>query len=349
MNFKKILCTALAAVTMIVPILSGCKHVEKDELFKVESSAEKSQVSVQTSGNSHDSEEITPALWKAENPDGSYLYLFGSIHAADDAVNHLPDYFEKAYAECDALSFEIDMSNLMDDMETAVQMMGDMMYTDGTTIKDHLSEDTYEKLVKLLRDNNVYNSLYDYYKPLVWESLIENIVISQAGLNSEKGVDMVLTNRAKQDGKQIMEVESMDFQMNLFNGFSDELIEMMLAAYVEDASIEEQAEELKELYARWKSGTMTAEDAEEFDESQLTEEEKKLLEEYNSGLLINRNENMAEKAAEYSKSGQTVMLVVGAAHYLGDDGIVSLLEKQGMTVTRITSPDQITAQSKLAA
>lgn len=351
MNFKKIVCSALAAVTLIVPVLSGCKHVEKDDLFKVESSSQKSQASaVQDSQGSYDGTQITPALWKAENADGDYIYLFGSIHAADSAVNHLPDYFEEAYRDSDALSFEIDMSNLLTDTSAAMQMMQDMMYMDGTTIKDHISADTYQKLVELLENANSYSPLYDYYKPLVWESLMENLIVTRAGLDSAKGVDVTLTDRAKQDGKGIMEVESLDFQLSMFNDFSDKLIDMMLSAYTEDGAIDTQVQGLKELYEKWKMGTMTEEDtAEDFDESELTEEEKALMEEYNASMLVNRNEDMAQKAVEYMQSDETVMLVVGAAHYPGDDGIVSLLEKQGITVTRITSPEQITSQNKLAA
>ena len=45
MKTKRILCTLLAAATLIMPILSGCKHVEKKELFKVESTTSEEGVS----------------------------------------------------------------------------------------------------------------------------------------------------------------------------------------------------------------------------------------------------------------------------------------------------------------
>lgn len=348
MKLKQWLCCSLAALTLTVPLLTACKHIEKTDSLQPESAVSNVQSSAESSDDTYTGDQITPAMWKAQDEQGNYIYLFGSIHAADNAVYHLPDYFEKAYTDADALSFEVDMSNITD-MASTIQTMSDLMYTDGTTIKDHLSADTYEKLVNLLKENNSYNSLYDYYKPLMWESLLENLVISKAGLDATKGVDLTLTTRAKNDGKEIMEVESMDFQTELFNNFSDELVEMLLSAYLEDNALELQTASLKELYEKWKSGQMTAEDTEDIDESTLTDEEKALMEEYNTGLLVNRNENMAKKVIDYMKSGQTVMLVVGAAHYLGDDGIIHLLEEQEITVTRITSADQLTVNDQALA
>ncbi len=327
---KRILCSMLAVLMLIVPLLGGCKHVEKNDVSSVASRAESSE-------DSYDGSPVTPALWKAEDTDGNSIYLFGSIHAADNAVNHLPDYFEEAYAECEALAFEIDISAMMTDLSASAEMLGDMMYTDGTTIKNHLSSETYQKLVKILRDNDAYNPLYDYYKPVMWESLVENVIISQAGLDSNKGVDMVLTNRAKKDGKDILETESAAFQIGMFNSLSDELIEMILAEYTQDNAISVQSESLKQLYEKWKAGTITAEDTQDVDESSLTEQQKALIEEYNTALLTDRNTGMADKIMEYLKSGKKTMVVVGAAHYVGEDGILSLLEEKGLTVTKISA------------
>ena len=343
MNLKKTLCGILAAATLILPVLSGCKHVEKKDLFKVESSTV-SQTEISQTSSASSENAITPLMWKAEDENGNYAYLFGSIHAGDNAVDNMPDYFEKAYADSDTLAFEIDMSDMYSDITASSSMLTDIIYSDGTTIKDHISEDTYNKLVSVLKENGIYNSLYDYYKPIMWESLIENLAVVKAGLNSSKGVDIVLTNRAKANDKNIEEVESMDFQMSMFNKLSDGVVEMLLSSYTEDGIVEKQAQQLKDLYEKWKNGTITEKDVsgEDFDESKLTEEEKAAYEEYNKALLTDRNKGMTEKLTDYIKSGKTVMLVVGTAHFLGDDGIVELLKKQGFTVTQITSADQIT-------
>ena len=77
---------------------------------------------------------ITPKMWTVTDPNGNTAYLFGSIHNADAEVLDLPDYFEEAYQQCDAIAFETVSTNKTLEAQT---------YTDGTTIADHISPSAY--------------------------------------------------------------------------------------------------------------------------------------------------------------------------------------------------------------
>ncbi|MDD6489612.1 MAG: TraB/GumN family protein [Clostridia bacterium] len=353
MKIRKIMCGVLACAMLSLFTFSGCNGQNTEQSSqpsesvpstqssqKSENSTSKESSEPQSSENSAENEKITPSVWKVTDANGNYIYMMGSIHAADNAVNNMPDYFESAFNECTALAVEADVTNVTSDISQAVDIAQKMMYTDGTTIKDHISAETYKKSVKLLTDNNMYTSLYDYYMPFAWTSLIEDIVIEKSGLDVNKGVDTVLTKRAKKDNKKILEVESVDFQLNLFKDFSDETQELMLKAYTEDGVIEEQVKALNELYDKWKKGTITAEDvSDDVDESSMTDEEKALFDEYNKKMLDDRNINMADKAEEYMQGSETVMFVVGAAHFQGEKGILQLMKDKGCTVTPLTSDD----------
>jgi uncharacterized protein YbaP (TraB family) len=67
----------------------------------------------------------------------------------------------------------------------------------------------------------------------------------------------------------------------------------------------------------------------------LSEAEAALMEEYNAKMLTERNIAMAEFARTQLLSGDTVFMAVGAAHMVGEDGIVSLLREMGYTVEKI--------------
>ena len=359
MKIRKIICCLLAATTLSLVAFTGCNNQEVEQSSQSDNSTSKVEVSQpsenlssteslqseessepQTSENSASNEKITPAVWKVTDENGNYIYMMGSIHAADDAVNNMPDYFENAFKECTALAVEADITAVTDDLSQAMDLTKKMMYTDGTTIKDHISDETYQKVVKLLTDNNSYMELYDYYMPWVWTSLIDNIVLQKSGLDANKGVDTVLINRAKKENKKVLEVESVDFQLDLFKGFSDEMQEIMLQSYTEDGAIEAQVEALNELYDKWKKGTIKAEDViDDVDESSMTDEEKALNDEYNKKMLDDRNIGMADKAEEYMQGSETVMFVVGAAHFQGEKGILKLMEDKGCTVTQLTAAD----------
>jgi len=74
----------------------------------------------------------------------------------------------------------------------------------------------------------------------------------------------------------------------------------------------------------------------------LTEEEKfkfdkemELLNDFNNELINNRNDGMNNVIDNYFKEGKNVFVVVGAAHVVGDNGLVNSLVKSGYNVSLI--------------
>lgn len=309
---------------------------EEQSQSSQESSTEVSQIS-QTSESSKPKSNITPAVWEVTDENGNIIYMMGSIHAADADALVLPDYFETAYAKCDALAVECDITDSLSSL-TNISALKNMLYTDGTTIKDHVPEEEYNNAVKLLTDAGVYTSLYDVYKPVMWTSLAEQAAITRAGLSYSYGVDTNLINRAKEEKKEVLEVESVEFQFNLLSSLSDELQALLFSEIAQEDYLDKAADSLNRLYVKWKTGAVTVDDIEE-DYSGLTPEQLKLVEEYDNSLKNNRNAGMVLKAQEYLESGKKVMFVVGAAHFYGEKGILQLMQNNGCTLRQLTAED----------
>ncbi len=351
MKLQKIISSCLVLAISSLFILSGCHLHVIDDPQSSQSSSSSPTTSSSRSGVVEPSDnldispdEITPAVWKVSDENGNYIYMMGSIHAADDSVYHMPGYFETAFSQCDSLAVEIDISSVLTDMTSIIDMYKKMAYTDGTKISDHIPKQSYDRLVEILKENNLYNNLYDNYKPVLWTSLMENAALMKAGLDTSKGVDTVLINRANNENKEVLEVESFDFQIDLLNNLPDELNAMLLEQYVADGAFDKQVTDTIELYDHWKKGTLTAEatgadTTASTNEVSLTPEQEKLLEDYNNTLLVERNKNMANKAEEYMQSDNVVMFVVGAAHFYGDNGILQLMKDKGCTVIQLTEKD----------
>ena len=156
------------------------------------------------------------------------------------------------------------------------------------------------------------------------------------GLDDNEEVDVELTKVEIPDGKEIYEVESVDFQLNMLINFSDDIYDLMFRSY-EGETKESQKQALEDLYTAWKSGdieTFLEEDNEE-ELAGYTEEDKKIAEDYNNQMLYDRNKNMAKAAEDLMSQGKNVFYVVGAAHYAGEGGIIDLLEKDGYTAERV--------------
>ena len=302
-----------------------------------------------------DYSQIDPAFWVAEK-NGGKVYFLGSIHCADTTSYRLPEKIINAYLESDALAVECDIvkyeseitSNLMAQFSAAK----DMMYTDGSKISNHLQPETYSALTEYY---NKYLAQYassmgynqqtlEMMKPAVWMSLIENAQIEKSGLDSELGIDSHLLKIAHAQGKQVIEIESVEFQNDLLFGFSDDVNDLLMQSYA-SSTLDEQAQYMLDTYHAWQIGDLSVllekdevDDAEYlaagYTQAEIDEMER-LSNEYNDAMLYNRNIGMCNKAKEMLDNGQNVFYVVGAAHMCGEKGIIEMLRAQGYTVEQI--------------
>ncbi|CAM3817567.1 TraB/GumN family protein [Marinicrinis lubricantis] len=263
-------------------------------------------------------------MWEVES-NGNTVYLVGSMHIADDSFYPLREEFEEAFAESDYLGVEIDLSKAADEeQQNLILELG--MYQDGTTLKDHISAETYAKLGEILKEHGMEPNMMDTFKPWVVESTISSLKAMDAGYASEAGIDLYFIQKALERQMPIVELESYESQLNMFDGFSNELQEKNLNTVLDNFDvIDDQTDLMAEM---WKTG----------DEGALLELTNSISgdEEYNQAMLIDRNIAMADKIDGYLKDGnnEEYFIVVGAAHYLGEHGIVKLLEDKGYKVVR---------------
>lgn len=288
--------------------------------------------------------DATPLLWRVSGEDGEQLYLFGSMHAVDPGIYGLSETLMQAFGSSDALALELDTLKMNYDLESALSQQGMLYLTDGTTLADHLKPDTYALLVAFLTELDMWDSSYDALAPFAIDSLLDEIVYASVGISAQIGLDVYFNTLAVAQGKPVLEVESMQQQMDLFLGAPDLYWDCDINLKIN--KMEEYINETIELYEAYYSGDAAAllaltiggldvdiaslgYTAEEVTEIEAAEAAFMLQ------MLHDRNIGMAQKAEEYLKSGDAVFFVVGVAHMLGEDGIVELLTEAGYTVEQI--------------
>lgn len=263
-------------------------------------------------------------LWKVEKA-GSTVYLLGSIHIANEAMYPLRPEIQDAYDASDYLVVEADISK-MNNEDVQKLVMDLSVYKDNTTLKDHISDEAYKKLGEILKENGAAENALDTYKAWSVSSTIDFLATSQAGYDAGIGIDAHFLEQSNANKKPILELESIEYQLRLFDGFSDKLQEEMVNASIENYYAEDSG--IDALTDMWVTG----------DEKQLLQltEATSANEEFNQALLTDRNAPMVEKITGYlnDAANKTYFVVVGAAHMLGENGIVPLLEEKGYTVTR---------------
>lgn len=312
----------------------------------VEVSENSSDESSETSGDvsengSDESSEIPdksednktrPLLYKVTDDEGNVVWLFGSIHVGREDFYPLPDYVLDAFNGSDALAVEADVIAFERDIGAQVKVLKKFIYTDGTKISKHIPKETYNAARQILKENKVYNYSLDYYSPIIWSSVVDNCLYEKIGADAKLGIDRHLMDLADDSDKEILEVESVDFQYNMLNSFSNELQLFLLQSSVYNYNkFEKSKEEIDELLDMWANG-----DEDEFYEYFENEEDenwdKDLHEEYNNAMIVERNKNMTKYAEQALKSGEEIFICVGAAHVVGEGAMAEQLRDLGYTV-----------------
>ena len=286
--------------------------------------------------------EITPAMWKITADNGNEIYFIGSMHALKDECYPLPDRVMDAYNKSDVVACEMDMYGFTQNLSLQLKVANEYsMYSDkDETIEQHFSAETCEN-VKGYLDETLGKGTYDiykHYKPWMVASQCENAVTKACGFDIYLALDLKITEMAFNDGKEIYEVEG-ESQFDMISSIPDEAYDIKLADYSPE-NIELIKEQNNALYDIWKTGDIKA-----FEElfngvegdtgKEYTQEQLKILDEYNHMILIDRNVVMADAAEKLLKDHKNTFFMVGLAHFINDDGILALLEKRGYKVETI--------------
>ncbi|WP_458122566.1 TraB/GumN family protein [Paenibacillus sp. Z6-24] len=263
-------------------------------------------------------------MWEVES-NGNTVYLVGSMHLADDSFYPLRKEYEEAFAEADHLGVEVDISKAAgEEQQKLVMELG--MYQDGSTIKDHISSETYAKLGEILKKNGMKPDALDPFKPWVAEVTVITLKSAKGGYEASAGIDLHFIQQAMERKIPIIELESYESQLNMFNNFSRELQEKNLNTALDHYDEEDNA--IGHMAEMWKTGNEEA--LLEFTNLMAGDAE------YNQAMLVDRNIGMANKIDGYLKNGkkEEYFIVVGAGHYMGEHGIIQLLENKGYKVVR---------------
>lgn len=295
-------------------------------------------------------------LWEIKSGDNT-VYLLGSIHMADFDIYPFSNKMLKAFAEADALGVEVNTLNPAID-QTAL-LIKYAFYNDGSTLKDHISEETYQLAVEVGNKVGITEDIIGYYKP--WALYLTFDVMASVSANSDEdlstasvlGIDSKFLMDAYLTGKPIIELESMDFQYNMLDSFSDELQEFLL---INTASVMKSALEgnknisgdlMDNSLEYWKNGDVdaflgdrTSTTSDEPETVELSEDDKKvqkLIDEFNYKMLTQRDEGMADKIDKMlqEEGSKTYFIVVGSSHYLSDYSILDMLKEKGYEINQI--------------
>ncbi|MCE2788336.1 MAG: TraB/GumN family protein [Saprospiraceae bacterium] len=266
-------------------------------------------------------------LWEISGPGIKQpSYIFGTIHLIDGSKFFLPPGTMAALEKSKKVVFEIDM-NEMSDMSSLMGMMGKIFMKDNLTIKDLLSEDDYSLVKNHFQKIGLPIFMVERMKPM-FLSIFSSTDMDPSSLNNGKmkSYEMEFLSLANSMGKTTGGLETIDFQISLFDDIPYEAqAEMLVTGIREQSSAESTSQdELTTLYLSQDVDAMSTYISSESQEMKGVEDK----------LVRKRNESWVQPILDQSRF-QSVFFAVGAGHLGGNKGIIRLLRAAGYKVKPI--------------
>lgn len=268
--------------------------------------------------------ENNTLLWKISgNGLEKTSYLFGTVHMICKEDAYLSTNLISAIAKADRVYLELDMDNLFE----MVGAMMKMKMNNDTTLADLLTPDEYQKTKEYFeaKVSMLPFSVLETYKPLVASSLLME---STVACDQQVAMEQLVMEEAKKNGKRIDGLETMAYQMSIFDSIPYKVQAQELFKSIASGDKESDGDkEYKELIKAYKEQDLNK-------LGQMISKSDQGMMQYEDILLNNRNRNWVGKLKNLLKE-KSLVIAVGAGHLPGDKGLINLLRKEGYTVTPV--------------
>jgi len=258
------------------------------------------------------------------------LYMFGTIHVGARDFYPLEPRVAGALKKAPALALEIDPLGDQQQLVRAVQRHG--MVARGADGTAGLSPAWRQRLERLLKQYNIEPQSVATMKPWLLASLLTVSEFAAQGYDASLAVDAHLSKQAHDAGKKVIELESADSQMSLFDGMpaAEQLLFLQEAiAGIED---KEQAAQAQEIAQAWKTADIKALDALALKAEQDQTFSGRFVQKV---LLDGRNPALADGMVKLMGRENNSIAAVGILHLVGKGSVPELLRKRGLSVERI--------------
>jgi len=265
-------------------------------------------------------------VWKISK-DADHFYLGGTFHLLSESDHPLPEQFMEAYDNADEVIFESDIAGAQ---SPAFQqkMLDIMMYQDGQTLSSELSDKTYQQLKEFLLERQMPIEQLAPFKPWAVTLILTVQEYTALGMVPEFGVDLWLEKRARKDGKEIQSLETTDEQLSFIASLENIEPNRNIQYFIRD--IQKVPELIADLKVGWRAGNL-----EKIENNSMTIQLKDEYPEIYDTLLVKRNNDWMKTLTYLFDDNAIEVVLVGAMHLVGKDGLLDLLEQRGFTITQL--------------
>jgi len=266
-----------------------------------------------------------PAAWRVAGRNGGEVTLLGSMHVLRESDYPLPASVDALLERADAIVMELDLDDI-DPLAQQRLIVNTAVLPQGQTLADVIDADLYRLLEQRSAELGIDLKLLERFEPWFLAITVLDQGLRKFGFQGEYGVELYVLEQAQRTGKEIVGLETLDFQIGIFDSLSPSSQQAMLAQTLDE--LEDADTAMAEMADAWRAG-------------ELEELSAELLAEFADfpglyqTLVTKRNAVWAEALERMLRDGRRHLVVVGALHLVGDDNLVELLTARGLAVERI--------------
>lgn len=263
-------------------------------------------------------------LWQVRS-NKSQIYILGSIHFLKKDNYPLKNAIEKAFDGSHKLVFEIDLKNA--DHATVQHLTLEKgAHRDGVTLQQEVSPETYSLAEKRAKELGIEIRALSPLKPWLVALTLTALKLQKLGFSPSSGVDRYLAERAMKSGKPTAGLETAAFQIGLLDRLSRREQEAMLRQTLTEMELVDKG--LERIVRSWASGDVDALE-------ELLLSGMRGYPEVHQKIIVDRNRLWLPQIEKMLEESETTLVVVGAAHLVGKEGVVELLKARGYTVEQL--------------
>ncbi|MEM6785056.1 MAG: TraB/GumN family protein [Bacteroidota bacterium] len=268
-------------------------------------------------------------LWTLADEDNT-VHLLGSVHFARPDLFPLAAPIEAAYDRAEVVVLEIDPAEMQAE---SVSLMQRGIFPDTTTLAHVLPDSLYARTLAAVQPLGLPEIAVAKMEPWMLSILVTTASLSNAGFGA--GIDQHYYERAVADEKTVHALETAAFQIGMFDT-------MPMASQVDylRVTLDDQADTaamLDSMTDAWLSGDTAGLDV--FMNESFAE-----FPELEAVVLTDRNAAWVPQVEALLDGSEDALVVVGAAHLVGDNSVVTMLRDEGYTVTQVSDIQASPAQ-----
>ena len=263
-------------------------------------------------------------LWRVSG-DHNSVYLLGSIHVLPRTAYPLRPALQKAFDDAQRLVFEVDLDKFSaETLRQEFQRTG--FYPPSDSLSQHLSREANRFLALILPAFGSSLDRVQRFKPWFLAEVLSSRYLQMAGYRDDLGVDMYFYKKAKAAGKPVLGLETIRDQAEIFESFNDQEGEAYLISTI--ASLPAYSKVVGRMVGAWENGRVN-----ELDRL-LNEHAQKEPITY-AMMFSKRNGKWLPQIERFVKGGANYLVIVGAGHLVGEQGLIRTLQRAGYHVEQL--------------